>query len=96
MSVFFTDTDCEMDYTTAEELNISVIGMPYTIMNKESVYDYGKNTDIKEFFNLMRKGEVATTSALNIEDYINYFEPVFARGEDILYVHFSSQLSGTW
>ena len=96
MSVFFTDTDCEMDYTTAEELNISVIGMPYTIMNKESVYDYGKNTDIKEFFNLMRKGEVATTSALNIEDYINYFEPVFARGEDILYVHFSSQLSGTF
>ena len=96
MSVIFTDTDCEMDYTTAEELNINVIGMPYTIMDKESVYDYGKNTNIKEFFDLMRKGEVATTSALNTEDYINYFEPVFEKGEDILYVHFSSQLSGTF
>lgn len=96
MSVFFTDTDCEMDYKTAEELNISVIGMPYTIMGKEYIYDYGKNTDIKEFFNMMRSGEIATTSALNTEDYINYFEPVFAKGEDILYVHFSSELSGTF
>lgn len=96
MSVFFTDTDCEMDYTTAESLNINVIGMPYTVMGKEYIYDYGKNTDIKDFFNMMRNGEVATTSALNTEDYINYFEPVFAKGEDILYVHFSSELSGTF
>ena len=96
MSVFFTDTDCELDYKVAEELNISVIGMPYTIMGKEYVYDFGKNTNIKEFFGFMRKGEVAKTSALNIEDYINYFEPVFKNGEDILYVHFSCELSGTF
>jgi fatty acid-binding protein DegV len=70
-----------------------VIGMPYTIKGQEYVYDFGKNTDIKQFFNDMRAGEVATTSALNSQDYINYFEPVFAAGEDILYVHFSSNLS---
>ena len=96
MSVFFTDTDCEMYYTDAEELGMHVIGMPYTIKNKEYVYDYGKNIDIKQFYEDMRAGEIATTSALNQQNYIDYFEPIFAAGEDILYVHFSSALSATF
>lgn len=96
MSLFFTDTDCEMSYTDAEALGMHVIGMPYTIKNQEYVYDFGKNIDIKQFYNDMRAGEVATTSALNSQDYIDYFEPIFAAGEDILYVHFSSKLSATF
>ena len=48
MSVLFTDTDCEMDYKTADELKLSVIGMPYTVLGKEHIYDYGRNTNIKK------------------------------------------------
>ena len=96
MSVFFTDTDCEMWFTDAEKLNMKVIGMPYTINSKESVYDFGKDTDFDGFYNEMKAGKVATTAALNVQDYIDYFEPVFASGEDIFYVHFSSQLSCTF
>ena len=96
MSVFFTDTDCEMLYTDAEELGMKVIGMPYTLKNQEYVYDFGKTFEPKKFYDDMRAGEVVTTSALNSQDYLNYFEPVFAAGEDILYVHFSKELSGTF
>lgn len=96
MSVFFTDTDCEMSYIDAETLGMHVIGMPYTIKGQEHVYDFGKNTDIKSFYDDMRAGEVVTTSALNSQDYIDYFEPILASGEDILYVHFSSNLSATF
>ena len=95
-SVFFTDTDCEMLYTDAESLGMHVIGMPYTINNQEYVYDFGKNTDIDKFYADMRAGAIATTAALNTQDYLNYFEPVLAEGNDILYVHFSSELSGTF
>ena len=31
MSVFFTDTDCEMSYKDAEELGIQIIKMPYIL-----------------------------------------------------------------
>lgn len=96
MSVFFTDTDCEMWFTDAESLKMNVIGMPYTINGQEYIYDFGKNTDFEGFYNEMRNGKVATTSALNTQDYINYFEPVFKNGEDIFYVHFSSKLSCTF
>lgn len=95
-SVFFTDTDCEMYYTDAEDLKIKVIGMPYTIKGEEKIYDFGKNTNIKEFYELMRGGEIVTTSALNSQDYLNYFEPVLKSGKDVFYVHFSSELSGTF
>lgn len=96
MSVFFTDTDCEMWFTDAEELKMNVIGMPYTINGQEYVYDFGKNTDFEAFYNEMSNGKIATTSALNTQDYLNYFEPVFKNGEDIFYVHFSSKLSCTF
>lgn len=96
MSVFFTDTDCEMWFTDAEELKMNVIGMPYTINGQEYVYDFGKSTDFEAFYNEMSNGKIATTSALNTQDYLNYFEPVFKNGEDIFYVHFSSKLSCTF
>ena len=96
MSVFFTDTDCEMSYKDAEELGIQIIKMPYILKGEEQYYDFGKETDIDAFYKDMRDGEVVSTAALNTNDYINYFEPVFAAGEDILYVHFSSNLSCTF
>ena len=96
MSVFFTDTDCEMNYKDAEELGIQIIKMPYILKGEEQYYDFGKETDIDAFYKDMRDGEVVSTAALNTNDYINYFEPVFAAGEDILYVHFSSNLSCTF
>ena len=96
MSVFFTDTDCEMSYIDSDNLGMRVIGMPYTLKNEEHVYDFGRDFDAKKFYDIMRGGEVVTTSALNTQEYIDYFEPVLAAGEDILYVHFSRELSGTF
>lgn len=96
MSLFFTDTDCEIWYTDVEKYNINIIGMPYTIDGVEKVYDMGKNTDFKGMYNRMRAGAMPITSALNPQNYIDYFEPVFKSGQDIFYVHFSDKLSGTF
>ena len=70
--------------------------MPYTLDGEEKFYDMGRNTDLKHMFKRMREGAMPITSALNPQNYIDYFEPVFERGEDILYVHFSTELSATF
>ncbi len=96
MSVLFCDTNCELPYKIFETLNMELIKMPYTICDEIKFYDLGKSWDSKEFFGLMRSGEVPKTQALNEYDYMEYFEPVLKRGEDILYVSFSHQMSGTF
>lgn len=92
----FCDSNCELWYTTVKELNLNVIKMPYTVGETEYFYDMGENTDFADFFNKMRKGATPKTSALNEYDYIGYFEPVLAAGEDIYYVTFSHKMSGTF
>lgn len=96
MSKFFCDSNCELWWDEAEALGITYISMPYTLDGEEYYYDLGKNTDIPEFFNKMRGGSVAKTSALNAHEYTQYFEPVLAGGEDIIYVTFSHKMSGTF
>jgi len=96
MSVIFFDTDCELWYTQADELGCQVIKMPYTIDGEEYFYDLGRNTDFKGFYDKVRSGSMPVTSALNPTQYIEIFEPFFAKGEEILYISFSSQMSGTF
>ena len=96
MAVFFCDTDCELWYTTAKELGVKVIPMPYTVDGEERLYDLGENTDIKAFFDRMRAGAAVSTAGLNPQTYIDIFEPYFKAGEEVLYVAFSSRMSNTF
>ena len=96
MSRFFCDSNSELWFTKADELGLDVIGMPYTLDDVEKDYDLGRNTDFDAFYNRIKKGGVAKTQALNVQNYLDYFEPVLKNGENIIYVHFSNQMSGTF
>lgn len=96
MSVIFCDSNCELWFDKAEELGLKVISMPYTLKGEEYYYDLGKNTNFKAFYQAVRNKNMPKTSALNEANYIEYFEPYFQKGEDILYISFSSQLSATF
>lgn len=96
MSRFFIDSDIELWYTKIKELGFDRICMPYTVDGEEYYDNFGENMDFKAFYDKLRAGCSASTSALNMQNYIDYFEPVFASGEDIIYVHFSSKMSGTF
>lgn len=96
MSVLFCDSNCELWYDKVDRCGLKVIAMPYTIDGKEYFYDMGRNTDFHAFFEKVRKGSIPVTSALNPQNYLDYFEPVLSLGEDIIYITFSHQLSGTF
>ena len=96
MYQLFCDSNCELWYTIVKELGLNVIRMPYTLAGQEYFYDMGEKTDLIAFFDAMKGGEVPKTSALNEEIYIEYFEPVLKKGEDIFYVTFSHAMSKTF
>lgn len=93
----FTDTDTDILPAEAAEYGYSLISMPYIVDGKE-IYPYVdfEVFDYKAFYNSLRSGVMPTTCALSPEQYKSYFEPVFEAGEDILYVHFSAAMSGTF
>lgn len=92
---FFTDSDSDLPFRFVDELELNMVYMPYMVDGKEYFDDLGRNGKEKEFFDAMRKGAAPVTSLLPTAAYEEYFEPVFAAGRDILFVAFSSQLSGT-
>ncbi len=97
MLVIFTDTDCDFTSKLAKEYGFELISMPYVIDGKlvKPYVDFDKFESHK-FYDILRKGTLPTTCAINPEEYIKYFEPHFAAGNDILYIHFSKAMSGTF
>lgn len=100
MLVLFTDTDSDFTPESAKQYGYNLISMPY-IMDDKTIYpyedaDFEKNYDSHEFYEKLRKGALPTTAGLSPEKYKSYFEPFFENGDDILYVHFATAMSGTF
>ncbi|MBR4080257.1 MAG: DegV family protein [Clostridia bacterium] len=93
--IIMTDSDSDLPYALKQALDIPVVYMPYAMEGKEYFDDLGQTLDHKSFYDKMRAGATPTTSALNETVYEEYFEPILAGGQDILFIAFSSQLSGT-
>lgn len=93
----FTDTDTDTTPETARKYGYSLISMPYSVDGK-TVYPYtdSESFDFHAFYDTLRNGAMPTTSAISEEVYTGYFEPVFAAGDDILYVHFSAAMTATF
>ena len=93
--VFMTDSDSDLPFSYVDELDMTMVYMPYIIDGKEYFDDLGRDGKQKEYFDNMRAGATPVTSLLPQAVYEEYFEPIFQEGKDILFVSFSSQLSGT-
>ncbi|MPN11181.1 Fatty acid-binding protein [bioreactor metagenome] len=58
--------------------------------------DLGQSMSFEEFYARIDKGAMPTTSLVNTEQFIAFFEPFLKEGKDILHLSFSSGLSGTY
>ena len=57
--------------------------------------DY-RNLGVKEFYQKLRDGVVATTSQVNINEYVDIIEKEFKKGNDVLILSLSSALSSNY
>ena len=97
MLKLFTDTDTDVDLSLAREYGYTLISMPYSV-DAVTTYPYVDfaEFDSHAFYDMLRGGVLPTTSAISREQYLAYFEPCFAAGDDILYVHFSRAMTNTF
>jgi len=95
--VIVTDSTADLPINLVEELGISVIPMCFEI-NEQSYMHYpdDREMSIKDFYELIKQGQDSKTTLINYAIYMEYFEPILKEGKDILYIAFSSGLSGTY
>ena len=91
--VIATDSDTEIPFAFAEEHDVPVFLMPYTVDGEEKLFDLGKNTDFNAFYQKLADGADAATSTRPPADIEDFFRDIVKDGKDVLQLSFSSQLS---
>lgn len=95
---FMTDSTADLSVGYLQEHGVRLIPMTYQIDGREYVDSPfgGENTlTHREFYDAMRMGKQPTTSQINEITYTEAFEQIFAAGDDVFYVSFSSGLTGS-
>lgn len=92
--VLFTDSSSDLPITLINELGIKMVQLTVTLEGEDPKTNDLVNT--KEFYDALRTKKSATTSTPSINNFIEAFEPIVSAGNDMLYLGFSSGLSGTY
>lgn len=93
--VILTDSACDLTPDHLSKLGVKVLPLSFLVVSSGKEY---LNYDIgsKEFYSMMRDGDVIKTSAINVSNFKDFFEAELKNGFDILYLGFSSGLSTTY
>ena len=95
--VIVTDSSADLPASLVRELGVEVLPLSFTVQGKTyHNYPDDREMDPKVFYKMLRDGEMATTSAVNVAEYTNMLEPFLQAGKDVLVLAFSSGLSTTY
>lgn len=94
--VIFTDSCADLSPEMLKELDVKVINLHIVLNNEEYICaeDEG-GLQFRTFYKLLRQGATASTGQISPMEFMEMFTPMLADGKDILYIGFSSALSGT-
>ena len=76
------------------DLDIHYICFHFTLDGKEYPDDLGKSMSFPDFYNAMANGADTSTSQINVEEFVEYFETFLKEGKDILHLCLSSGITG--
>ena len=95
--VILTDSSADLGADWVERIKVQVLPLSFTI-NQHTYHNYPDNREMdpKAFYQMLRQGQVATTSAVNVAQYTDMLEPLLQAGQDVLILAFSSGLSTTY
>lgn len=93
-TIIFTDSCCDLPIKFVKENNIEVMELRVNLKGEDIPDDLGESINYKDFYKLIRNGEIPTTSQVNIGEFQEKFEKYVNEGYSIIYIGFSSALSG--
>lgn len=94
-----TDSCCNLLEDMIDDFGIHVLPLTFMVDGEDEVYQSylkGERTDLKQFYTMMREGKVFKTSLPNLAESEALFRELLGSGRDVLYIAFSSGLSGTY
>jgi DegV family protein with EDD domain len=95
--VIFTDVTADLPAEEFRRHDIQVLPMNYKLSGQDALYEGGWTDErIHAFYDRLRGGETVSTSQVTPAMYEEYFTPWLENDRDILYVCFSSGLSGSF
>lgn len=93
--VIYTDTACDIRPELLKAWGVPSSSQTFKFEGSETEYT-NSDMDVTEFYNKMREGGIAKTSAPNPDAFEKGFEEILKQGKDILYLGFSTGLSTTY
>jgi len=90
----FTDSSCDLPKAVVEQFDLKVMQLEVIIDDKPPVLN--RDIDIKDFYEQLRNGANAKTSAVTLGHFEENMTASLEAGKDILYLGFSSGLSVTY
>jgi len=95
--VIMTDSCSDLTQQQINEMGIHVLPLSVEMEGK-TYFNYPDERDISfhAFYERLREKAIAKTSMVGIGQFMEAFEPLLRDGKDVLYIGFSSALSGTY
>ena len=92
-----TDSSSNLIEDLIDEFGLHILPLSFMV-DGEQYHNYlkGEHTDLAQFYAMMREGKVITTSLPNMDESEELLRGLLYAGKDVLYIGFSSGLSGTF
>ena len=92
-----TDSSADLPVSLIDEFDIRVIPLSFFVEGKKYFnFPNGSDISFEDFYAALAAGKLVTTSAINQDQFLTAMESELIMGKDILYLGFSSGLSGTY
>lgn len=87
--VIVADSACDIKKEILNEWGVKIAELSFMFNDSEKVY---LNSELapEDFYNEMRQGKSAKTSAINTYTFVDFFESELKNGNDVVYIGFSS------
>ncbi|WP_428421622.1 DegV family protein [Paraeggerthella hominis] len=94
-----TDSSSNLVEEMIDDFGLHVLPLTFMVDGEDEVYQSylkGEHIDLSQFYTMMREGKVFKTSLPNLADTEQLMRGLLEQGRDVLYLGFSSGLSGTY